>query len=518
MMLDFWKSIKTKVLIQADNDGRTQHIIITGCSGVGKSTLAKLLSKLINLPIHQIDDDPLWKENESITDAKNRFCEGTKDCEKYQSLLKKLIRRAVEKQNPHILEGCQFLISPNKWRGHRVVLLDVDEDTVVKQRLKRDSENGKLERDGKEKREKKARELYKRLKPLVEEAKKNPGVEVISPHEFGVFLAKIKGGGSGTKALDKQSGVIPTNFDTAKKVDLITLPEGISGTNCSNCSFVTSIKDGKHFCAHPRVQLEVNNRNCCALWDNKGALRDWGKKTLSSNDKKLGSIRPSPFLRYVKKGLNWYTKDEGEKKERGDTKTPVQEIPQISDIENPLAHTQEVVSSESLDLSHPEETRQTESPRVEKSKTAKIKLPKQVPASPFVTIPPKNEEVQTPPPKKTPIAKPIVKKRPEGGGGSGYKKVREDWIGSGNKLRALFDDLMVDFTTDKNKDKLQEAWEKVKKAFSKSVEEQEGSGEQDYDKIYNAALDRVDEVLEPFVDEFEKERGTQNERQEGTEE
>ncbi len=58
--------------------------------------------------------------------------------------------------------------------------------------------------------------------------------------------------------------------EIAKDSDLITLPKGIAGTNCGNCSFFS-----KDFCNHKEIQLPVNNRMCCALWDSKGALRSW---------------------------------------------------------------------------------------------------------------------------------------------------------------------------------------------------------------------------------------------------
>ncbi|MDE2095610.1 MAG: hypothetical protein KGL39_00005, partial [Patescibacteria group bacterium] len=85
-----------------------------------------------------------------------------------------------------------------------------------------------------------------------------------------------------TKSLDSQGGEIPTDLERAKAVDLITLPDGIPGTNCSNCRWIG--KRGKgHFCEHPKVLMAVTNRNCCALWDGQGTKRAWqdGEKALS---------------------------------------------------------------------------------------------------------------------------------------------------------------------------------------------------------------------------------------------
>jgi 2'-5' RNA ligase len=73
---------------------------------------------------------------------------------------------------------------------------------------------------------------------------------------------------------DSQGGMIPTNLERAKKVDFITLPKGVPGTNCGVCKFVEERGKG-HFCSHPEVRMPVNSKNCCALWDAKGTLRGW---------------------------------------------------------------------------------------------------------------------------------------------------------------------------------------------------------------------------------------------------
>lgn len=61
----------------------------------------------------------------------------------------------------------------------------------------------------------------------------------------------------------------------AQKVDLITLPPNIEGTNCSdtNCTLY-----GKNnFCIHKRIQLPITDRMSCAWWDNEDVIRPWGK-------------------------------------------------------------------------------------------------------------------------------------------------------------------------------------------------------------------------------------------------
>lgn len=86
----------------------------------------------------------------------------------------------------------------------------------------------------------------------------------------------------------------------------------VRGTNCGNCRFFGGHRPGKkpsldpqggiriegaalkraetadlitlpgraapgedHICAHPKVDQPVNNRMCCAFWDNPGARREW---------------------------------------------------------------------------------------------------------------------------------------------------------------------------------------------------------------------------------------------------
>jgi hypothetical protein len=90
-----------------------------------------------------------------------------------------------------------------------------------------------------------------------------------------------KSGKIGLK-LDSQGGAVPMpgNKAAAKKVDFITLPEAVSGTNCLNCRFVSSADgQGKRFCKHPEVSVSVKqpvtDRNCCAEWDAKGTKRDF---------------------------------------------------------------------------------------------------------------------------------------------------------------------------------------------------------------------------------------------------
>jgi hypothetical protein len=64
--------------------------------------------------------------------------------------------------------------------------------------------------------------------------------------------------------MNDQGGVMydEKGVERAEHADLVTLPGDDSATETRNCT-------------HPEVKLPVNNRMCCAYWDNHGALRQW---------------------------------------------------------------------------------------------------------------------------------------------------------------------------------------------------------------------------------------------------
>ena len=71
--------------------------------------------------------------------------------------------------------------------------------------------------------------------------------------------------------------VDPASLKRAERTDLITLPPGITGTNCSNCLWVRARASNvaSHWCVHPEVNFPVTERMCCAKWDNPGVRRPW---------------------------------------------------------------------------------------------------------------------------------------------------------------------------------------------------------------------------------------------------
>lgn len=79
---------------------------------------------------------------------------------------------------------------------------------------------------------------------------------------------------------NKLGGLDPTEkhlLERAKEADLITLPKNVEGTNCYNCKFISNKTKEKGFCRQPKVMQNVNERMCCALWDNDGVHRSFGK-------------------------------------------------------------------------------------------------------------------------------------------------------------------------------------------------------------------------------------------------
>jgi hypothetical protein len=68
-------------------------------------------------------------------------------------------------------------------------------------------------------------------------------------------------------------------LERAKKVDLITLPDDIDGTNCYNCKWISSHKNEYDaMCTHPKVRQYVNERMCCIMWSRTGEYRPFQRE------------------------------------------------------------------------------------------------------------------------------------------------------------------------------------------------------------------------------------------------
>lgn len=71
---------------------------------------------------------------------------------------------------------------------------------------------------------------------------------------------------------DAAGGIEPENKQAAREYDLITMPEGIDGTSCANCSHM----EESGMC--DLLKIHVNERMCCNAWHHRGMLRDYEKR------------------------------------------------------------------------------------------------------------------------------------------------------------------------------------------------------------------------------------------------
>lgn len=75
---------------------------------------------------------------------------------------------------------------------------------------------------------------------------------------------------------NRQGGINDMGEDAlkrAQKVDLITLPDNVKGTNCFNCKWIRDKERDYGFCGNKSVLQEVNGRMCCILWTNTSEYR-----------------------------------------------------------------------------------------------------------------------------------------------------------------------------------------------------------------------------------------------------
>lgn len=112
--------------------GEPRHILVTGHSGAGKTTLADELAEEYSMPIFHLDYEPEWRDMTG-----KRRSEKIPDKEWYLAS-KKVVQRGLKKESPHVIEGNQILRHPGLRKGYRTILVDVPEDAILEQRLRRE--------------------------------------------------------------------------------------------------------------------------------------------------------------------------------------------------------------------------------------------------------------------------------------------------------------------------------------------------------------------------------------------
>jgi uridine kinase len=117
------------------NAGR--HIFVTGACGAGKSTLARALSRQLQLPLHRLDDDPDFRQMLPYEPYLNRLTDPNR-YDRWQAHRRHLVHEAVKLQPPHIIEGTHILVAPELTTGYRRILVDTPLHQIIRQSLARD--------------------------------------------------------------------------------------------------------------------------------------------------------------------------------------------------------------------------------------------------------------------------------------------------------------------------------------------------------------------------------------------
>lgn len=178
-----------------------QHIFVTGACGAAKSTLAKALSRRLQLPLRRLDDDPVFRQMLQYEPDLNRFVD-PKRYARWQALRRHLVKEAVKLQQPHIFEGAQILTAPELTTGHRRILVDTPLHQIIRQSLARDrarfAENPARYADrnpgspgsaAARQRALRARQIYEGLRPEIEAFRQLPGVEIVPSRAFRTLAA-----------------------------------------------------------------------------------------------------------------------------------------------------------------------------------------------------------------------------------------------------------------------------------------------------------------------------------------
>ena len=180
-----------------------QHIVITGACGAGKSTLAKALSRQLQLPVHRLDDDPDFRQLvEHELPESYRWTEPQRYA-RFHALRRQLVQEAVQLPQPHIIEGTHILAAPELTTAYRRILVDTPVHQIIRQSLARD--RAKYAEDAvryatrhagapgsvsARQRAARVRQIYESLRLEIDAFRHLPGVEIVPSRAFNTWLPK----------------------------------------------------------------------------------------------------------------------------------------------------------------------------------------------------------------------------------------------------------------------------------------------------------------------------------------
>lgn len=125
-----------------------RHIVVTGASGAGKTTVAAVVACRFGLPVCHLDDNPLWR---AFLDGKSEshyaeLCATRPEThEAYAAARRAAFADALSRlSEPHVVEGSQALSCPDLLTNHLVLLLYLPPSVNVRQCLERDKRVGRF--------------------------------------------------------------------------------------------------------------------------------------------------------------------------------------------------------------------------------------------------------------------------------------------------------------------------------------------------------------------------------------
>ncbi len=157
------------------------HVFVTGHSGSGKTTLARQLKDKLGLPVYTMDDDPYMLAHKikrrQVDKHKPLFPPGDEEA---RQVILNIFKNIQKLKEPHIVEGAQIAHAPEFWPGNRLIYVDLPERQLVRQRLKRDREQGEIIPPGSaaaRRRAEKAKDFMRAMNKALQQVAAYPEVE-----------------------------------------------------------------------------------------------------------------------------------------------------------------------------------------------------------------------------------------------------------------------------------------------------------------------------------------------------